>query len=117
MRKFFHLGTCSTCQRIIKELELSGVELQDIKKTAITVEQVEEMGQLAGGFEKLFSRKAMKYRSLGLQEMVLHEADYKKYILLEYTFLSRPVLVFDDQIFVGNSKKNVMDMKVFLSKR
>ena len=99
------------------ELNLSGVELQDIKKEAMSAAQVEEMGKLAGSFEKLFSRKAMKYRALGLNEKTLSEADYRKYILEEYTFLSRPVLVFDDQIFVGNSKKNVAEMQSFLSNK
>ena len=49
----------------------------------------------------------MKYRSLGLNEMDLQEQDYKKYILEEYTFLKRPVIIIENEIFVGNSKKVV----------
>lgn len=116
MRVFFYLGTCSTCQRIMNELDLSGIQLQDIKKEAISAEQLDKMGQLAGSFEKLFSRKAIKYRAMGLNEQTLSEKDYRKYILEEYTFLSRPVLVADEHIFVGNSKKNVEAMKAFLSR-
>jgi len=57
----------------------------------------------------------MKYRSMGLNEMTLTEADYKKYILEEYTFLKRPVFIIDNAIFVGNSKKNVEAVKSALA--
>ena len=45
------------------------------------------------------------------QEKELSEKDYKDLILDHYTFLKRPVLVLDDQIFVGNSKKVVQAAK------
>ncbi|MFK7921301.1 MAG: arsenate reductase family protein [Bacteroidia bacterium] len=112
MSKLFHLSNCSTCQRIIKELELGPeVILQEIKTEPITEEQIEEMQALAGSYEALFSRRAMKYRAMGLHEKELSEADYKSLILEEYTFLKRPVLVLDGQIFVGNTKKVVAAAK------
>lgn len=107
MRKIYHLKTCSTNQRILKGLNLDGVVLQEIKTEPINAEQLDEMKNLAGSYEALFSRKAMKYRSMGLNEMELTEEDYKKYILEEYTFLKRPVAVIDETIFIGNAKKNV----------
>ena len=108
MKKIYHLSSCSTCQRIIKTLEPSAdVILQDIKTEQITEEQLQEMKEMAGTYEALFSRRAMKYRSMGLNEMELTEEDYKRYILEEYTFLKRPVMISGDQIFVGNSKKVV----------
>jgi arsenate reductase len=69
------------------------------------------MKEMAGSYESLFSRRAMKYRGMGLNEMTLTEADYKKYILEEYTFLKRPVIIIEDKIFVGNSKKVVAAAK------
>ena len=57
----------------------------------------------------------MKYRGLGLHEMNLTEEDYKKQILEEYTFLKRPVLVTETEIFIGNSKKVVEAAKTALS--
>lgn len=104
----FHLSTCNTCQRIIKETGAAEkLTLQDIKTQSISEEQLDELAQLAGSFEALFSRRAMKFREMGLHEMELGESDYKKYILEEYTFLKRPVSVVDGQIFIGNSKKEV----------
>lgn len=108
MKKIYHLSTCNTCQRILKELNGGeGFVLQDIKTEAITPEQVDQMKELAGNYEALFSRRSRKYRALGLHEQELTEAAYRRLILEEYTFLKRPVIVIDDQIFVGNSKKVV----------
>ena len=88
-------------------LNLVGFERQDIKSEPITTTQIDEMSQLAGSYEALFSRKAMKFRAQGLHEMELKEADYKNYILEEYTFLKRPVFIIDGQIFIGNAQKTV----------
>ncbi|WP_420603745.1 arsenate reductase family protein [Flagellimonas sp.] len=108
MKKIYHLGSCSTCQRILKELEpLDGVELQEIKTVSITPEQLEEMKNLAGSYEALFSRRAMLFRQRGLHEQQLSEDDFKNLILEHYTFLKRPVTIIDGQIFIGNSKKVV----------
>lgn len=111
----YHLGSCSTCQRILKELEpLTGVELQEIKTMSITSEQLEEMKTLAGSYEDLFSRRAMFFRQRGLHKQQLSEDDYRNLILEHYTFLKRPVTIINDQIFVGNSKKVVEAAKAAL---
>lgn len=107
MKKIYHLPTCSTCQRILKEWNTDGAELRDIRNEPITESEIDEMAELAGSYEALFSRRAMKFRSMGLNEMELSEADYKKYILEEDTFLKRPVAVVDGQIFIGSAKKDV----------
>ena len=106
MKKVYHLKTCSTCVRILKELQLpSDFILQDIKSEPITVKQIEEMKSLSGSYESLFSKRAKLYKEMGLKNANLSEADYKHYILDHYTFLSRPVIIYNDTIFIGNSKK------------
>ncbi|HKX87548.1 MAG TPA: ArsC/Spx/MgsR family protein [Flavobacterium sp.] len=108
MRKIYYLKTCSTCQRILKSLpQLDTFELQDIKTEPMTVKQVDEMQQMAGSYEALFSKRATLYKEMGLKDEKLTEADFKRYILEHYTFLSRPVLIIDGKIFVGNSAKTV----------
>ena len=108
MKTIFHLSTCSTCQRILKEWNApSAFKLQDIKTDKMLAEQVDEMIKLAGSAEKLFSKRAVKYRTLGLHEKQLTEKDYRQLIMEEYTFLSRPVLVDGNKIFIGNSKNVV----------
>lgn len=112
MRKIYHLANCSTCQRIIKELGgLEDFEQQNIKEEKIKANQIDEMKKKTGSYESLFSRRAMKYRAMGLHEKELNEKDYKKLILEEYTFLKRPVIFIDDEIFVGNTKKTVQAAK------
>ncbi|MCB0736052.1 MAG: arsenate reductase [Bacteroidetes bacterium] len=106
-KKAFYLGTCSTCSRIMKDLNLDGFEMREIKSQAISEAEVEEMKALAGSFEELFSRRSMKYRAWGLHEKELGEQDYKALIMREYTFLKRPVFIVENQIFVGNTKKVV----------
>jgi arsenate reductase len=115
MKKIYHLSTCTTNQRILKELKPGkDFVLQDIKTEKITPAQLDEMKKLAGSYENLFSRVALKYRSLGLNQMQLTEKDYRKYILEEYTFLKRPVIIIDNQIFIGNAKKNIESAKQVL---
>ena len=108
MKKIYHLGTCTTCQRILKELNPGkDTALQDIKTQSLTEEQVDEMARMAGSYEAIFSKIALKYRAWGLNEKKLTEKDYRKYILEEYTFLKRPVIISGKQIFVGNAPKNI----------
>lgn len=107
MRKIYYLKTCDTCKRILKQLNLDGVELQEIKSEPITVSQLEEMHALSGSYEDLFSKRAQLYKSRGLKDMNLNEEDYKSFILETYTFLKRPVAIIDNEIFIGNSKKNI----------
>ncbi len=117
MKKIYYLSTCSTCNRIIKELGINdeNFDLQDIKTNPITESQLDEMKNLAGDYESLFSRRSMKFRPMGLHEKNLSEKDYKSLILKEYTFLKRPVIIIDDKIFVGNSKKVVESANTLLN--
>ena len=108
MAKMYQLSNCKTCQRILGELgDQPDLEVVNIKETAITPEELDRMAELAGSYEALFSRRAMKYRSMGLADRELTEDDYRRLILEEYTFLKRPVTVVGDRIFVGSAKNSV----------
>ena len=107
MKRIFYLSTCDTCKRILNSWNTNGVELQDIKTEPMTADQVDHIIGLAGSAEALFSKRARKYKELGLKDQDLSDAEVRQLIIDEYTFLKRPVLVLDDRIFVGNSKKVV----------
>lgn len=113
MKKIYHLGTCDTSRKILKEVDArnKGAVLQDISTDKITRKQLDEMQKLAGSYEALFSRKAVKYRAMGLNEKKLTEAEYRDLILDEYTFLKRPVAIVGDEIFIGNTKEVVEKLK------
>jgi arsenate reductase len=108
MPKIYHLSTCTTCKKVIAALhDGKGFELQDIKTDNVSAEQLDALKEVVGTYEGLFSRRAMKFRSMGLADKELTEADYRQLILDEYTFLKRPVVVVGDQVFAGSSKKNI----------
>ena len=112
-KKVYYLKTCDTTRRILKEVSeyLDGFEFQEIKEQPVTARQLEEMKVLAGSYEALFSRRAKKYKEMGLKDQKLTGADYKYYLLQNYTFLKRPVFIIGDDIFIGNSKKNLSALK------
>jgi len=99
------------------DLNLEGFEKQDIKTEPITPAQIDKMKDLAGSYESLFSRRAMKYKAMNLAEKNLSEEDYRKLILDEYTFLKRPVFISDNDIFVGSSPKSIEALKLRLGSR
>lgn len=116
MKKAFTLPTCKTCVRIFDDLqpEKKGCEVVNIKTEGIEAEDLDKMKELAGSYEALFSRRAMKFRSMGLADKTLSEDDYRSLILGEYTFLKRPVFLFDDAVTVGSRKVEVERAREFL---
>ena len=117
MNKLFHLGNCTTCQAIIKETGITAKDfsMKDIKIEKISAKDLDEMKKLAGSYEKLFSRRALKYKEWGLKDKKLTEDDYRQYILDEYTFLKRPVAIVNGTIFIGNDRKTVEALKEAVS--
>ncbi len=115
MNKIYYLASCDTCRKIIKSLpKHANLAYHDIKQDPISVEELEEMRRLSGSYEALFSRKAQLYKSMDLKNKTLTEDDYKKYILEHYTFLSRPVFIIDDKIYIGNSQKSTNEVLAVL---
>lgn len=115
MKQIYYLPSCSTCQRILKEIAPpKDYRLRDIKNDPITEQELDELKALSGSYEALFSKRAMLYKSLNLSEKSLTEQDFKHYILEHYTFLKRPVVVSEDAIFIGNAPKVVAQAKMYL---
>lgn len=113
MKKIYHLGNCTTCQTILKDIkaEKKGFDFQEIKTEKITPAQLDELKKMAGSYEALFSRRALKYKEWGLKDKALTEKDYRDLILKEYTFLKRPVIVNGRKIYIGSEKKTVKALK------
>lgn len=106
MKKIYHLSTCDSCKRIIKAVKPGEeVELQDIKNENIDEQTLDLIKSKIGSYEALFSKRAQKFRSMGLHEKELTEKDYRSLILSEYTFLKRPFIIHNDDVFIGNSKE------------
>ena len=116
MRVFYFLSSCDSCKRIQAELKLdSSVTQIDIKKSPLTASQLKQLHSLAGSYEALFSKRAQLYKQRNLKEQVLSEGDFKTLLLEHYTFLKRPVLLYDSKLFVGNTAKVIAEAKAFIN--
>ena len=107
------LPYCTTCQKAVTYLEERGVAVQnfrDVKTQPLSRAEVEELARKVGGAEKLFSKRAMKYRKMGLHEQQLSEDDLLRHMTEEYTFVTRPVIVRGDRATAGFSAKRVDEL-------
>ncbi|AIN73261.1 arsenate reductase [Flavobacterium psychrophilum] len=111
MNKIYYLASCDTCRKIIKGLpNANKLNYIDIRQNPISETDLEEMYQLSGSYESLFSKKAQLYKSMDLKNKNLTETDYKKYLLEHYTFLSRPVVMLNHEIYIGNTQPNILKL-------
>lgn len=109
MRTVYHLTQCGTCQRIIRDLKLveRGFELRDIKLQPIQPAELDRFREKTGSYDALFSRRAIKYKTLGLKDRNLSEDEIRSFILEDYTFLKRPVIIIGKDVFAGNEQKTL----------
>lgn len=102
MKRIYYLSSCDTCRRMMKEFNaLDEFELIDIKSNNIDAKNLDFLKEKVGSYEALFSKRAIKYKTLGLKDKNLTDGDLRQLILDEYTFLKRPVLIDGDKVFVG----------------
>ena len=109
----YGLPYCTTCQRAMQYLQERGVTVQgfrDVKTQPLSRAEVEELARKVGGAEALFSRRAMKYRQMGLHEQTLSDDDLLRLMTEEYTFVTRPVIVRGDRATAGFSAKRVDEL-------
>ncbi|HET6245437.1 MAG: hypothetical protein H0V01_13640 [Bacteroidetes bacterium] len=110
MKKIYYLKTCSTCIKIIKELNLANsFVLEDIKTKKLSETELDFLASKAGSYEGLFNKRARKLSDL--KNQVFNEQVYRELILKEYSFLKRPVFLIDDEVFAGNSKSVIETIK------
>lgn len=96
---FYWLPKCSTCQKALAWLQQQGFEpseLIDIRTQKVPREMIGQLAQKVGGAEALFSKRALKYRAMGLHERTLSDDEMLDLMTEEDTFIRRPVLVTSD---------------------
>lgn len=109
----YWLPYCTTCKKAVQHLEAKGVEIRgfrNLKEEPLSTDEVRDLAAKVGGVEKLFSKRAMKYRSMGLHEQTLSEDDLLRLMAEEYTFITRPVIVRGDRATAGFSAKRVDEL-------
>ena len=113
MKKIYHLGNCTTCQRILKEIKADkkGFDFQEIKTESITAPQLDALKKMAGSYEALFSRRALKYKEWGLKDKALTGKRLSRPDIERIYFSQKPVIVNGKKIFIGSEKKTVNAIK------
>lgn len=100
-----HCSTCKKAKDFIKNKGFTVTEFHDLKANPLSREEVENLAKLVDGADKLFSKRAIKYRELGLNEKELSVQEMLDLMSSEYTFIKRPVLVVDEKAVAGFSEK------------
>ena len=106
---FYWLPNCSTCQkakRFIERHNIRDFNLRDIRENPLARSEVEKLARSLGGANELFSRRAVKYREMKLNERELSNEEMLDLMTEEYTFLKRPILVIGDQAIAGFFEKS-----------
>ena len=108
MKKIYYLATCDDCKKVMKRLGgMKDFEKQEIKTEPITPAQLKHLKELAGSYDAIFSKKARKYNEMKLKDKPLSENEIRDLILSEYTFLRRPLIVVNDQLFIGHQDETI----------
>jgi arsenate reductase len=106
--KMYWLPHCSTCQKAVNWLDRRGIkvsEFRDIKEEPLTRAEVEALAKMLGGPGNLFSRRAVKYREMKLNEREVEPAEMLDLMTDEYTFLKRPIMVIGNKAEAGFFEK------------
>ena len=112
---FLYLSTCSTCVRIIKSLGIEEASfLQNVKEQMITVEQLAFLYDYTNSYEQLINKRGRVYAQMKRQGVLFSEEVYKALLQKEYSCLKRPILIWNNSVFLGNSKATVLEMKTAL---
>jgi arsenate reductase len=109
----YWLPYCSTCQKAVAYLEGRGIPIRsyrNLKEAPLSEDEVRALAAKVGGVEKLFSKRAMKYRQMGLHEQQLSDDDLVRLMSEEYTFVTRPVIVRGDRATAGFSARRVDEL-------
>ena len=106
---FYWLPHCSTCRKAVEYLETNGAtiaESRDIKSNPLSRSEVQNLAEMVGGASELFSRRAIKYRAMTLNERVLSSEEMIELMAEEYTFIKRPVVVSEGHAVSGFTPKS-----------
>ncbi len=111
--RVYGLPYCTTCIKALDYLRDRGVGIKsfrNLKEEPLSLDEVRDLAAKVGSVEKLFSRRAMKYRQLGLHERELSEEEMVRLMSEEYTFVTRPVVVRGERAIAGFTPKRTDEL-------
>ncbi len=113
IQQFFGLPNCTTCQKVQAQLESHGIKLKqyvNVKTESVGRDTLAQLAEKLGGVEKLFSKRALKYRAMNLhlRPSPLSDDEMLDLMAKEYTFIRRPTLVTKKgDVYAAPSKKQL----------
>lgn len=113
----WYLSTCDTCRRILDQtgIDESNARLIDIKTDPVSQADIEAFHRVTGSYKELINGRSMQFRSMSKKAKDLNEEEARDLLLQHYSFLKRPVIRIGEDLFVGNSRKNVEALIVRLN--
>ncbi|MFT3737518.1 MAG: ArsC/Spx/MgsR family protein [Breznakibacter sp.] len=111
MKHVYYLDNCSTCRKVIEEVGLDHrFTFQNLKQMPILASQLDWLATKVGSYGRLLNKQSRKYKEMGLAGKELSESEIRDLILQEYTFLKRPVVIVEDNVFVCRDKKTIAEL-------
>lgn len=110
LTKVYYLGTCDTCKRIFRDLELdkSSKEFIDLKK------QMPEKDEILDWFDKselapvdFVNKRSRQLKGKNKDYNEMNKDEIADLLLSHYSIIARPVFIFEDDVIAGNSKKSI----------
>lgn len=116
MIKVYGYSRCSTVKKATKWLKDNNIEFEEIDmvKTPPTKEELKELYKISGyEIKKFFNTSGVKYREMGLKDVVKSESDEKLLeILSSYGMLIKRPLLFDGKNVILGFKENEYSEKL-----
>ncbi len=95
----------------------SDIELINVKKTPINPSELDDLRTLVGSYKDLLNKRSQVLKKRGLKAATLNEDQTKELILDHYSLLIRPLLVYENRVFAGNSPHSVSQARDFLNEK
>ncbi len=112
---FIGYPKCSTCKNCHKSLIDLGfdVKYRNIVEDNPTAEEIQSWVDQGVPLSKFFNTSGMKYRELNLKEKRKTMSDQELIALLatDGMLVKRPIVIYNDQILVGNQVKEYSKLK------
>lgn len=102
--------------RIIKSLGIEDAYfLQNVKEQMTSPEQLDFLYNFTNSYEGLINKRGRVFAQMKREKAVFSETVYKALLENEYSCLKRPILIWDNKVFLGNAKATVVKMKAALN--
>lgn len=109
-RLFIEYPKCTTCKKAKKFLEDNNVAFEDrhiVENNPTEAELTEWIARSGLDIKKFFNTSGLKYKELGLKDMLPEMSDEEKIKLLasDGMLVKRPLIIEDDRVLIGFKEK------------